>query len=134
MKRGLLSIVALTLLGVAGQAGEPTPVQGHEEYRAYLMAYFGPQEKLFYAFSRDARQWTAMNDGKPVFDAGVRLRDPYLARVKGKFHMVHTKGWDFPTIFHWESTDLITWKGGPIDVVEKAKGRAWAPEFTYVAA
>ncbi len=133
MKRGLLSIVALTMLGVAGRAAEPAPTQGHEEYRAYLMAYFGPQEKLFYAYSRDARQWTAMNDGKPVFDAGVRLRDPYLARVKGKFHMVHTKGWDFPTIFHWESSDLITWKGGPIDVVEKAKGRAWAPEFTYVA-
>ena len=74
-----------------------------------------------------------MNGGKPVFDAGVRLRDPYVARVQGTFHMVHTKGWDNPVIFHWESKDLITWKGGPIHVVEKAKLRAWAPEFTYVA-
>ena len=49
---------------------------------AYLMAYFGPDEKLFYAWSRDARSWTALNGGEPVLDAGVRLRDPFLQRVK----------------------------------------------------
>ncbi len=103
-----------------------------EKCSAYLMAYFGPAEKLFYAVSDDAKHWQALNDGKPVFDAGVRLRDPFVNRVKGTFHLVHTKGWDHPTIFHWESTDLIHWKGGPIDVVEPSKQRAWAPEFFYV--
>jgi len=105
--------------------------QTSEPHTAYLMAYFGPQEKLFYAWSRDARQWTALNGGRPVFDAGVRLRDPFVQRVNDKFHLVHTKGWDHPTIFHWESTDLINWQGGPIDVVPAERKRAWAPEFFY---
>ena len=104
-----------------------------ERYSAYLMAYFGPEEKLFYAVSRDARNWTALNNGKPVFDAKVRLRDPFLNRVKGKFHLVHTKGWDHPVIFRWESNDLIHWTGGSIKVVDDAKKRAWAPEYFYCA-
>jgi hypothetical protein len=100
-------------------------------YVAYLMAYFGPEEKLFYAYSYDARHWTALNNGSPVFDAGARLRDPFINRARGQFHLVHTKGWDFPTIYHWESLDLIHWQGGPIDVVPPEKKRAWAPEFFY---
>jgi len=100
-------------------------------YSSYLMAYFGPEEKLFYAVSDDARHWQALNAGKPVFDPNVRLRDPYLSRVKDTFHLVHTMAWDHPTIYHWESTDLIHWTGGPIDVVEPNKVRAWAPEFFY---
>jgi len=118
------------ILATAGQA-EEVATAGQETYSAYLMAYFGPAEKLFYAVSDDARHWKALNGGKPVFDSGVRLRDPYVHRVKGKFHMVHTKGWDHPTIFHWESTDLIHWTGGPIDVVPPEGKRAWAPEFFY---
>ncbi len=95
------------------------------------MAYFGPEEKLYYAVSDDARIWTALNGGRPVLDAGVRLRDPFLNRVGNRFHLVHTKGWDHPTIFHWESSDLIHWKGNPIDVVDESRKRAWAPEFFF---
>jgi hypothetical protein len=101
---------------------------------AYLMAYFGPEQKLFYAYSRDARHWTALNGGRPVLDAGVDLRDPFLSRVGDTFHLVHTKGWDHPEIFHWESNDLVHWKGGPIHVVPPERKRAWAPEFLYVPA
>lgn len=120
-------ILALAILGIVAPVGRAEATK----YSAYLMAYFGPEEKLFYAVSDDARHWQALNAGKPVFDAKARLRDPFVNRVKGKFHMVHTKGWDHPMIFHWESTDLIHWTGGPIDVVEPAKVRAWAPEFFY---
>jgi hypothetical protein len=101
------------------------------DFSAYLMAYFGPEEKLFYSYSYDARNWNTLNQGKPVFDAKVRLRDPFINRVKGKFHLVHTKGWDHPTIFHWESDDLINWQGGAIEVVDSTKKRAWAPEFFF---
>jgi hypothetical protein len=87
---------------------------------------------LRYAYSKDARNWEALNNGKPVFDAKAYLRDPFVKRVKGKFHMVHTKGMEYPTIFHWESTDLINWKGGEIDVVHPSGSKAWAPEFFYV--
>jgi hypothetical protein len=124
-----LAVGAVTAAGLAGEVKKP----GDADYGAYLMAYFGPEEKLFYAVSDDARHWTALNGGKPVFDPNVRLRDPFVSRVKGRFHLVHTKGWDHPTIFHWESTDLIHWKGGPIDVVAPSGKRAWAPEFFYSA-
>ncbi len=123
--------VWLLLIILAGNVTAETVLQAAEPFTAYLMAYFGPEEKLFYAWSRDARNWNELNGGKPVFDAGVRLRDPFVQRVKGRFHLVHTKGWDHPTIFHWESADLIEWKGGPIDVVPPERKRAWAPEFFY---
>jgi hypothetical protein len=129
MRYLLWAWVAIAMLSAVGWAGKSEP-----QYGAYLMAYFGPEEKLFYAVSDDARHWTALNGGKPVFDAKVRLRDPFVNRVKGTFHLVHTKGWDHPTIFHWESTDLIHWRGGPIDVVEPDRKRAWAPEFFYCEA
>jgi len=130
-----LSLGAVLVIGVAtwccvsgdGWTTKPAP----DPYCAYLMAYFGPEEKLFYAYSFDARNWKALNGRKPVFDAEVRLRDPFINRAKGKFHLVHTKGWDHPTIFHWESSDLINWEGGAIDVVDRSRTRAWAPEFYY---
>ena len=130
MRRWWCAWVAIGITVGVGRAEEPKPSPG-PQYTAYLMAYFGPQEKLFYAVSDDARHWTALNGGEPVFDAKVRLRDPFVNRVKGKFHLVHTKGWDHPTIFHWESTDLIHWTGGLIDVVSPDRKRAWAPEFFY---
>jgi len=96
------------------------------------MAYFyNTQEKLCYAYSYDALNWTALNNGKPVFDAHVHLRDPFISRVKGIFDMVHTMGFDHPMIFHWESKDLIHWQGGPITLVDSSRKRAWAPEFYY---
>ena len=98
----------------------------------YLMAHFTEEkQQLYYAFSRDARDWTALNGRKPVFDSGVDLRDPFIGYANGKFHMVHTKGWDHPVIHHYESTDLIDWVGGEIKVVPDDKKRAWAPEWIY---
>lgn len=97
---------------------------------AYLMAYFGPEQKLFYAISRDARHWKALNGGKPVWSPPF-VRDPYIARARGSSHLVHTTGWSGTTIGHWESSDLIHWTGGAIEVVEESKERCWAPEFYY---
>lgn len=125
----LLIIIALGLSGKLD--AKPHKHHSKSKFSAYLMPYFSPEEKLYLAYSYDAQNWTALNGGKPVFDAKVRLRDPFVNRVNGKFHLVHTKGWDHPTIFHWESDDLINWKGGPIDVVPPSMKRAWAPEFFY---
>ncbi len=124
-------VLLLLLCSSIGSVTFTYGIETTEPYTAYLMAHFGPEEKLYYAWSRDARSWTALNGGKPVFDPGVRLRDPYVRRVGDRFHLVHTKGWDHPTICHWESTDLIQWKGGEIDVVPPDRQRAWAPEFFY---
>ncbi|MBN1853998.1 MAG: glycoside hydrolase family 43 protein [Pirellulales bacterium] len=125
-------LIVLILVAPRQVIAKP-PANDEKVFTAYLMAYFGPEEKLFYAFSRDARHWTSLNAGQPVFDAHVRLRDPFVSRVLGKFHLVHTKGWDHPAIFHWESKDLIRWTGGEIQVVDESRKRAWAPELFYVA-
>jgi len=124
----LLPPHSLTVLTVSTPQIESLP---QEDYVGYLMAYFGPEEKLFYGYSQDARHWKALNAGKPVFDAGCRLRDPYIQRARGAFHMVHTKAWDHPEIFHWQSPDLIHWTGGSVQVVDPERKRAWAPEFVY---
>ena len=109
--------------------GQIEPVDVFEAPYAYLMAYLGPGEKLYYATSLDARNWTALNGGKPIRSHFVR--DPFIKRVNGKFHLVHTTGWTGTTIAHWESNDLIDWEGGNIQVVDPAKERCWAPEFFY---
>ncbi len=136
MSSSSLKATVLCLAGAYALAA--TASEAAEPYTAYLMAYFGPEEKLFYAWSRDAREWSALNGGKPVFAPGVGVRDPFVQRVKGTFHMVHTAprasstpGWDHPTICHWESSDLVNWTGGAIDVVPPDRKRAWAPEFFY---
>jgi prepilin-type N-terminal cleavage/methylation domain-containing protein len=66
---------------LAGGLSEPP----RKDCTAYVMAYFGPSEKLYYAWSRDALNWTQMNGGKPVFDPRCRLRDPYVAWAGGSF-------------------------------------------------
>lgn len=103
-----------------------------EDYRAYLMAYFGPEEKLYYAYSFDARNWTPLNNGEPLPWSPPFVRDPFLNRADGKFHLVHTTGWSGTTIGHLESSDLINWTGGKLEVVETSKERCWAPEFFYL--
>lgn len=129
----LVAFASWLLPVLPGSAQSPAPA-APPKFTAYLMAYFGPEEKLFYAFSRDARDWTPLNAGRPVFDAGVRLRDPFLDRVDGTFYLVHTKGWDYPQIGHWTSTDLVHWSGGIVNVVPPEAKCAWAPEFSYLAA
>ena len=99
---------------------------------AYLMAYFkSSKQQLFYAYSEDCLSWTPLNGGNPVLETSVNLRDPFIGKANGKFHLVHTKGWDFPVIYHYESDDLLDWVGGEIQVVSDEKKRAWAPEWYY---
>ncbi|MCG8454050.1 MAG: hypothetical protein MI717_12810 [Spirochaetales bacterium] len=121
----------------------------------YLMAWFANTndahgENMHYAFSTDALNWNTLIDsqGNPrvVFDAyarsTVRMRDPYMQFVNGKYHLVHTWGWDNKKAFHWESTDGIHWTGanggrsvydGQFQAVpvSNTAPNAWAPEFFY---
>jgi len=123
--------------------GKILPIDVHEPPYAYVMPYFdGSLQKLSMAYSYDARNWAALNGGRPIDnwiskETGRKtdipfVRDPYAALVNGKFHLVHTTAWAGTTIGHWVSDDLITWAGGPIEVVAPEKVRCWAPEFTYV--
>jgi Glycosyl hydrolases family 43 len=123
-------LLSAALVASSLGASEPAREVPGGDQAAYLMAYFGPQQKLFYAVSRDARKWTALNNGEPVWSPPF-VRDPFLNRVNGKFHLVHTTGWTGSTIGHWESDDLIHWTGGEIQVVDESKEKCWAPEFFY---
>ncbi len=120
----------LVLPGIALFALTDSGTARAEEYSAYLMVYFGPEEKLYYAYSHDALTWTALNRGEPVWSPDF-VRDPFINRVGDTFHLVHTTGWTGDTIGHWESSDLIRWSGGEIQVVDEAKEKCWAPEFFY---
>jgi hypothetical protein len=130
----------------------------------YLMVHFiQPHSKqIHYAFSLDGYTWREINLGKRVFNAydnSVHTRDPFMRAITKNgvttYHMVHTGAgptgpneWDNPWIFHWQSTDLITWKAanggttaadGKINVMNGQNGNlsavnAWAPEFEYDAA
>jgi hypothetical protein len=162
MKRSLLILLILFLSGV-GFAQQTKPVKtsrklkkvSHVQDSVYLMSFFkGNVQHLHYAYSYDARHWVDINNGNPVFNAyddKIWLRDPCMKKVTRngvtKYHLVHTWGWDNPTIFHWESTDLIHWTAanggtstsdGKIPVMDGKNGNgtsknAWAPEFTFDA-
>ena len=120
-----------------------------DQFLVYLMAYFtansGILERVYYAYSVDALAWNNINGARPLsnaYDDSVRVRDPYIFKVNGKFRMVHTAGRDFKYLFHRECNDGITWSGangqrnraaGQINVVPAGNTapNAWAPEFYW---
>ncbi|MCL1142386.1 family 16 glycoside hydrolase [Shewanella gaetbuli] len=125
--------------------GEITTKETREIHdNPYLLAYFKgnslSQEKMWYAKSYDALNFTPLNDDQYVFDANdynIRLRDPFIQKVVidgvETFHLVHTKAGAFITgFYHWQSTDLKNWTGGFIDIMKDTGApNAWAPEFFY---
>jgi hypothetical protein len=40
-------VLALAMTGTTGHSAEPIQTVGKDGFTAYLMAYFGPQEKLW---------------------------------------------------------------------------------------
>lgn len=102
-----------------------------------LMSYFTAEdESLFLAYSRDGRNFTALNDGRPVLPGTVgnrSLRDPFIAAgPDGRFHLLATDGWTSTAIVHASSEDLLEWSEQElIPVMADVPGahNAWAPEF-----
>lgn len=107
-------------------------------------------EQIYFALSKDGRQWEALNGGEPVLisrlgDKGVR--DPYLFRSPDgkKFYIIATdlsinltKDWGraqtaaSKDIIIWESTDLVHWSPPrKARVAADDAGCTWAPEATY---
>ena len=104
-----------------------------DSYVGYLMPYFDNSDELLrYAYSYNAKDWTALNGGDQLPWSPSFVRDPYMNRADGKFHFVYTTGWSGTTIGHMVSDDLINWTGGPIEVVDAAQERCWAPEFYFL--
>ena len=146
MKR-LLPLVLTFLTGAAALAADD----------AYLFVTFkGEQtpltEQIYFALSKDGRQWNALNDGKPVLVSKVGekgVRDPYLLRSHDgkKFILLATDlsihlnhNWEraqtagSKSIVIWESADLVHWSPPRlVRVAAPDAGCTWAPEAVYDA-
>lgn len=123
--------------------------------RAFLFATFKGEaspmtEQVYFATSRDGRQWTALNGGEPVLvsDLGEKgVRDPFLIRSKDgrKTYIIATDlsmardgDWtravraSSKSIVIWESTDLVNWSDARlVKVAPDDAGCTWAPEAIY---
>jgi hypothetical protein len=121
----------------------------------YLFVTFGGQpnalsEQIYFAASRDGRDWTALNNGDPVLvsDIGEKgARDPYLLRshdgkkffvIATDLSMHHLRNWGRAvregsrSILVWESTDLVNWTEPRLaKVAADDAGCTWAPEAVY---
>lgn len=107
-------------------------------------------EQIYFALSKDGRNWTALNDTKPVLVSKLGekgVRDPYLLRShdKKKFYLIATDlSWALDrsvprstragsrSIVIWESTDLTQWSEPRlVQVAPEDAGCTWAPEAVY---
>jgi len=115
-------------------------------------------EQIYFALSRDGRNWSALNNSKPVLvsEAGSGgVRDPFILRMEGgkKFVLLATdlsiykkrletgsgpEAWKQAveaggrSLAVWESTDLVNWEGPRlVPVATEDAGCAWAPEAIY---
>lgn len=107
-------------------------------------------EQVYFALSKDGRNWTALNNGDPVLisDLGEKgARDPFLLRSHDgrKFYLLATDlSWNRDrsgsravragsrSILIWESADLVNWSEPRlVAVAPEDAGCAWAPEAVY---
>jgi len=121
----------IVLMLCASAQAESKNTADNSPYTAYLMAYGGPDGKLRYAASRDARRWEEINGGRPVFQTHSKLSDPFLQRINSQFHLVASTEDNPLNISHWQSDDLLNWTGDSHQVVDSSRKQVLAPEFYY---
>ncbi len=107
-------------------------------------------EQIYFALSKDGRNWTALNKSQPVLvsELGEKgVRDPYLLRAhdNSKFYLIATDlsinrngNWGRAvragsrSLVIWESTDLVKWSEPRlVEVAPDDAGCTWAPEAIY---
>lgn len=107
-------------------------------------------EQIYFALSKDGRQWSATNGGEPILISKLGekgVRDPYLLRSHDgkKFYILATDlsihlnhGWDravkagSQSLVIWESSDLVNWSQPRlVRVAAPDAGCTWAPEAVY---
>lgn len=141
----LLSILLTILSGAVAFAADG----------GYLFVTFkGEQspmsEQIYFALSKDGRQWKALNGGEPVLISKLGekgVRDPYLLRSHDgkKFYILATDlsihlnpDWGrsqtsgSKSIVIWESDNLVRWSSPRlVRVAAPDAGCTWAPEAVY---
>ena len=107
-------------------------------------------EQIYFALSKDGRNWATLNDSKPVLVSQLGekgVRDPFILRShdKTKFYLIATDlSWAINrstsrairagsrSIMIWESTDLANWSEPRlVKVAPDDAGCTWAPEAIY---
>jgi hypothetical protein len=107
-------------------------------------------EQIYFAVSRDGKNWEALNKGDPVLVSQLGekgVRDPYLLRAKDgkRFYLIATdlsiflnRDWKRAvqagsrSIVIWESEDLVKWSEPRlVAVAPEDAGCTWAPEAIY---
>lgn len=135
--------LSLLLGAITGFAAAPA---------GYLFATFdGGTEQVHFGLSRDGRQWTALNDGKPclINNLGTQgARAPYLFRANDNrgFYIIATDlgvnrmGGDWGkavregsrSLVIWESKNLVNWSEPRlVKVAPDDAGCTWAPEVIF---
>ncbi len=121
----------------------------------YLFVTFHGQEtpmdeQIYFALSKDGRNWQALNDVKPVLVSQLGekgVRDPYILRSHDnkKFFLIATDlSWALDrsvsrairagskSLVIWESPDLVHWSEPRlVKVAPDDAGCSWAPEAVY---
>lgn len=107
-------------------------------------------EQIYFVTSPDGRNWTELNQGKPVLVSTIGtkgVRDPYLIRKPdGKYVLIATDlnvhllnhVWKkaaqegSQSIVIWESDDLVKWTEPRLaKIAAPDAGCTWAPEAVY---
>ena len=152
MNHRFILATLLSALFWAAPASASTP---KNKYAGYLFAYFEGtgegklQEHLRFAISKDAKDWYALNNNRPIVSSDTistsgGIRDPHILRgADGCYYIVATdmntvkNGWkDNPGIVMMRSTDLVHWSHSKIVLKEAYKNFAdaywvWAPQTIY---
>ncbi|MGC4030675.1 MAG: glycoside hydrolase family 43 protein [Tepidisphaeraceae bacterium] len=139
---GLFLVMTMPTLALAADGG-------------YLFVTFkGEQspmtEQIYFVTSRDGKNWTNLNAGKPVLVSQLGekgVRDPFLLRSHDgkKFFLIATDlsinlnhNWGravtkgSQSIVIWESEDLVKWSEPRlVKVAADDAGCTWAPEAVY---
>ena len=127
----------------------------------YLFVHFREKttpdgEQVYFALSRDAFRWEAVNGGRPVLwayygDKGVRDMTVVRSRFDGKFHIFATdlslsygmrgkycRSWDeikrhgSKCLAHFVSDNLVDWTEEALEPIgDESFGCLWAPDILF---
>ncbi len=105
----------VVLLATVASGGQPDPPgqvgDGAPVHQAYLFAHMKHEDygRLYYTVSLDGLHWTALNEGKRVFD-GYRGHPDICQGHDGRYYLVGNRNDSAPDINFWASADLIHWE------------------------
>ena len=109
---GIVIGACLAGAGLAQQPDPPGQAEGTKPVNeAYLFAHMTHQDygRLYYSVSVDGLHWTALNDGRRVFN-DYRGHADICKGHDGRYYLVGNRNDSAPDINFWASDDLVHWE------------------------